>query len=255
MDSPRDAETTKKPDEIHRYILFPIQLPKVWKSYKVVESGFWTAEDVLNTPARADSQLDEDAAITLAELVAAVRNARLPEKLAPIFHSSEVSCYLGFQAMQENIHVEAATAAVAFAVDRATDAREINPLKWPQIESAYAPGCGGLLRLVEHTAVYASAAAAMQDVRTTCANDPVLGDLADRVLRDYDRSYRFGLTLLVLTGVGTPANEGPFLEVARGVADLVTEACEEAHQHELRAEPIAIAGKEKPEEFSVEAEF
>ena len=47
---PDDAnEPMLKPDN-SRFVLFPIQHPKLWEFYKKAEASFWTAEEARSEP-------------------------------------------------------------------------------------------------------------------------------------------------------------------------------------------------------------
>ncbi len=99
----------------HRFVLFPIQHPKLWEMYKQAEASFWTAEEIDLTADLLDwnQRLNADERHFIKHILAffAASDGIVNENLAVHFMSEvqypEARCFYGFQIMIENIHSEA----------------------------------------------------------------------------------------------------------------------------------------------------
>lgn len=97
-----------------RFVLLPINYPKVWEMYKKHEQSFWTAEEVDLHPDLVDweNKLNNDERHFIKHVLAffAASDGIVNENLAVNFMSEvqipEARCFYGFQIMMENIHSE-----------------------------------------------------------------------------------------------------------------------------------------------------
>ena len=97
-----------------RFVLLPINYPKVWEMYKKHEQSFWTAEEIDLHPDLVDweNKLNDDERHFIKHVLAffAASDGIVNENLAVNFMSEvqipEARCFYGFQIMMENIHSE-----------------------------------------------------------------------------------------------------------------------------------------------------
>ncbi len=97
-----------------RFVLLPINYPKVWEMYKKHEQSFWTAEEIDLHPDLVDweNKLNNDERHIIKHVLAffAASDGIVNENLAVNFMSEvqipEARCFYGFQIMMENIHSE-----------------------------------------------------------------------------------------------------------------------------------------------------
>lgn len=97
-----------------RFVLLPINYPKVWEMYKKHEQSFWTAEEIDLHPDLVDweNKLNNDERHFIKHVLAffAASDGIVNENLAVNFMSEvqipEARCFYGFQIMMENIHSE-----------------------------------------------------------------------------------------------------------------------------------------------------
>ncbi|HEX5555154.1 MAG TPA: ribonucleotide-diphosphate reductase subunit beta [Chitinophagaceae bacterium] len=96
-----------------RFVILPINYPKVWEMYKKHEAGFWTAEELDLTSDLADwAKLKDGERHFISHVLAffAASDGIVNENLAVNFMSEvqlpEARCFYGFQIMMENIHSE-----------------------------------------------------------------------------------------------------------------------------------------------------
>ncbi len=97
-----------------RFVLLPINYPKVWEMYKKHEQSFWTAEEIDLHPDLTDwdNKLNDDERHFIKHVLAffAASDGIVNENLAVNFMSEvqipEARCFYGFQIMMENIHSE-----------------------------------------------------------------------------------------------------------------------------------------------------
>ncbi|XP_063780288.1 ribonucleoside-diphosphate reductase subunit M2 B [Pseudophryne corroboree] len=97
----------------HRFVIFPIQYPDIWKMYKKAQASFWTAEEVdlaKDLPHWEKLKADEKHFIShiLAFFAASdgIVNENLVERFSQEVQIPEARCFYGFQIVIENIHSE-----------------------------------------------------------------------------------------------------------------------------------------------------
>ncbi|XP_071501190.1 ribonucleoside-diphosphate reductase subunit M2 B-like [Diadema antillarum] len=97
----------------HRFVLFPIKYPDVWKFYKRAQASFWTCEEVDLGEDWKDWRTlkpQEQHFIThvLAFFAASdgIVNENLVERFSQEVQIPEAKCFYGFQIMMENVHSE-----------------------------------------------------------------------------------------------------------------------------------------------------
>ena len=100
-------------EEKCRYVLYPIQRPRLWEMYKQHVASFWTVEEVNLCDDLSDwSKLTGDEKHFIKHVLAffASSDGIVFENLALNFVSDvkvpEARCFYGFQAAMENIHSE-----------------------------------------------------------------------------------------------------------------------------------------------------
>jgi ribonucleoside-diphosphate reductase beta chain len=96
-----------------RFVLLPINYPRVWELYKKHEASFWTAEEIDLTADLKDwAALSDGERHFISHVLAffAASDGIVNENLAVNFMSEvqlpEARCFYGFQIMMENIHSE-----------------------------------------------------------------------------------------------------------------------------------------------------
>ncbi|WP_298734143.1 ribonucleoside-diphosphate reductase small subunit [uncultured Chitinophaga sp.] len=96
-----------------RFVLLPINYPKVWEIYKRHEASFWTAEEIdLSGDLKDWAGLNDGERHFITHVLAffAASDGIVNENLAVNFMSEvqipEARCFYGFQIMMENIHSE-----------------------------------------------------------------------------------------------------------------------------------------------------
>ncbi|HEU4555328.1 MAG TPA: ribonucleoside-diphosphate reductase small subunit [Chitinophaga sp.] len=96
-----------------RFVLLPINYPKVWEVYKRHEASFWTAEEIdLSGDLKDWGTLNDGERHFITHVLAffAASDGIVNENLAVNFMSEvqipEARCFYGFQIMMENIHSE-----------------------------------------------------------------------------------------------------------------------------------------------------
>eukprot|EP01080_Neovahlkampfia_damariscottae_P006807 gene6807-10973_t len=97
-----------------RFVLFPIQHPKIWNMYKQAEASFWTAEEVDLEQDKNDwaTKLNKDEKHFITHVLAffAASDGIVMENLSNRFmcevQLSEARSFYGFQIAIENIHSE-----------------------------------------------------------------------------------------------------------------------------------------------------
>jgi len=100
-------------DNPHRFVLFPIRYPDIWKRYKEEESSFWTLEEIdLGSDLKDWDNLNDDERHFIKHVLAffAASDGIVLENLAERFMNDvkipEARCFYGFQIAMENIHSE-----------------------------------------------------------------------------------------------------------------------------------------------------
>ena len=96
-----------------RFVILPINYPRIWEMYKKHEASFWTAEEIdLSGDARDWQQMNDGERHFISQVLAffAASDGIVNENLAVNFMSEvqlpEARCFYGFQIMMENIHSE-----------------------------------------------------------------------------------------------------------------------------------------------------
>lgn len=100
-------------DNKDRFVILPINYPKIWEMYKKHEASFWTAEEIdLSGDARDWEGMNDGERHFISHVLAffAASDGIVNENLAVNFMSEvqvpEARCFYGFQIMMENIHSE-----------------------------------------------------------------------------------------------------------------------------------------------------
>jgi ribonucleoside-diphosphate reductase beta chain len=96
-----------------RFVILPINYPKIWEQYKKHEASFWTAEEIdLSGDLKDWASLNDGERHFISHVLAffAASDGIVNENLAVNFMSEvqlpEARCFYGFQIMMENIHSE-----------------------------------------------------------------------------------------------------------------------------------------------------
>ncbi|MEO8406151.1 MAG: ribonucleoside-diphosphate reductase small subunit [Chitinophagaceae bacterium] len=96
-----------------RFVILPINYPKIWEQYKKHEASFWTAEEIdLSADAKDWAGMNDGERHFISHVLAffAASDGIVNENLAVNFMSEvqlpEARCFYGFQIMMENIHSE-----------------------------------------------------------------------------------------------------------------------------------------------------
>ena len=96
-----------------RFVILPINYPRVWEMYKKHEASFWTAEEIdLGGDLQHWNRLNDGERHFISHVLAffAASDGIVNENLAVNFMSEvqlpEARCFYGFQIMMENIHSE-----------------------------------------------------------------------------------------------------------------------------------------------------
>jgi ribonucleoside-diphosphate reductase beta chain len=96
-----------------RFVILPINYPRIWEMYKKHEASFWTAEEIdLSDDMKHWETLNSGEKHFISHILAffAASDGIVNENLAVNFMSEvqvpEARCFYGFQIMMENIHSE-----------------------------------------------------------------------------------------------------------------------------------------------------
>ncbi|MET0635795.1 MAG: ribonucleoside-diphosphate reductase small subunit [Chitinophagaceae bacterium] len=96
-----------------RFVILPINYPRIWEQYKRHEASFWTAEEIdLSSDAKDWAAMNDGERHFISHVLAffAASDGIVNENLAVNFMSEvqlpEARCFYGFQIMMENIHSE-----------------------------------------------------------------------------------------------------------------------------------------------------
>jgi ribonucleoside-diphosphate reductase beta chain len=96
-----------------RFVILPINYPRIWEMYKKHEASFWTAEEIdLSGDMKDWAALNDGEQHFISHVLAffAASDGIVNENLAVNFMSEtqlpEARCFYGFQIMMENIHAE-----------------------------------------------------------------------------------------------------------------------------------------------------
>lgn len=97
----------------HRFVIFPIQHPRVWDMYKKAEASFWTAEELDFSSDQKDwDKLTQDERHFVSHVLAffaasdGIVNENLAQNFANEVQIPEARFFYGFQIAIENIHSE-----------------------------------------------------------------------------------------------------------------------------------------------------
>ena len=97
----------------NRFVILPINYPKIWEQYKRHQASFWTAEEIdLSSDLKDWEWLTDSERHFISHVLAffAASDGIVNENLAVNFMSEvqlpEARCFYGFQIMMENIHSE-----------------------------------------------------------------------------------------------------------------------------------------------------
>lgn len=100
-------------DNKDRFVILPINYPKIWEMYKKHEASFWTAEEIdLSADAKDWAAMNDGERHFISHVLAffAASDGIVNENLAVNFMREvqlpEARCFYGFQIMIENIHAE-----------------------------------------------------------------------------------------------------------------------------------------------------
>ena len=112
----RHADDANEPilrENPNRFVIFPIQYPRVWEYYKKAEASFWTAEEVdLAHDLNDWAKLTEDEQFFIKHVLAffaasdGIVNENLVERFCAEVQIPEARSFYGFQIAMENIHSE-----------------------------------------------------------------------------------------------------------------------------------------------------
>jgi ribonucleoside-diphosphate reductase beta chain len=96
-----------------RFVILPINYPRIWEMYKKHEASFWTAEEIdLSDDMKYWNAMNDGERHFISHILAffAASDGIVNENLAVNFMSEvqlpEARCFYGFQIMMENIHSE-----------------------------------------------------------------------------------------------------------------------------------------------------
>src|SRR6201985_3711028 len=96
-----------------RFVILPINYPRIWEMYKKHEASFWTAEEIdLSDDLKHWENMNDGERHFISHVLAffAASDGIVNENLAINFMSEvqlpEARCFYGFQIMMENIHSE-----------------------------------------------------------------------------------------------------------------------------------------------------
>jgi ribonucleoside-diphosphate reductase subunit M2 len=97
----------------NRFVVLPIEYPKVWEMYKKAMASFWTIDEVdLGKDIAQWSKLTENERYFIKHVLSffaasdGIVNENLVERFMAEVQMTEARCFLGFQVMIENVHSE-----------------------------------------------------------------------------------------------------------------------------------------------------
>jgi ribonucleoside-diphosphate reductase subunit M2 len=100
-------------EDPHRFVIFPINYPDIWRFYKKAVASFWTTEEVdLGRDMDDWVKLKDDEQYFVKHVLAffaasdGIVNENLVERFMAEVQASEARSFYGFQIMIENIHSE-----------------------------------------------------------------------------------------------------------------------------------------------------
>jgi ribonucleoside-diphosphate reductase beta chain len=108
-----DTEEILLMENKDRFVILPINYPRIWEQYKKHEASFWTAEEIdLSGDMKDWENLNNGERHFISHVLAffAASDGIVNENLAVNFMNEvqlpEARCFYGFQIMMENIHSE-----------------------------------------------------------------------------------------------------------------------------------------------------
>ncbi|KAG6829334.1 Ribonucleotide-diphosphate reductase (RNR), small subunit, partial [Tricholoma furcatifolium] len=113
IDLPEHDEPLLK-DSRHRFVLFPIHYPEIWRLYKQAQASFWTAEeidlyhDLMDWNGKLTANERHFISRVLAFFAASdgIVNENLLVRFSNEVKVDEARCFYGFQIMMQNVHSE-----------------------------------------------------------------------------------------------------------------------------------------------------
>ncbi|MBN3305388.1 RIR2B reductase, partial [Amia calva] len=97
----------------HRFVIFPIQYPDIWKMYKQAQASFWTVEEVdLSKDLAHWDRLKPEEKHFISHVLAffaasdGIVNENLVQRFSQEVQVPEARCFYGFQILIENVHSE-----------------------------------------------------------------------------------------------------------------------------------------------------
>lgn len=97
----------------HRFVIFPIQYPDIWKMYKQAQASFWTVEEVdLSKDLVHWDSLKPEEKFFISHVLAffaasdGIVNENLVQRFSQEVQVPEARCFYGFQILIENVHSE-----------------------------------------------------------------------------------------------------------------------------------------------------
>ncbi|XP_041104646.1 ribonucleoside-diphosphate reductase subunit M2 B [Polyodon spathula] len=97
----------------HRFVIFPIQYPDIWKMYKQAQASFWTVEEVdLSKDLVHWDSLKPEEKFFISHVLAffaasdGIVNENLVQRFSQEVQVPEARCFYGFQVLIENVHSE-----------------------------------------------------------------------------------------------------------------------------------------------------
>ena len=110
---PDDANEPLLKENPNRFVIFPIQYPRLWEMYKKAEASFWTAEEIdLANDMNDYEKLTADEKFFVTHVLAffaasdGIVNENLVERFCAEVQVPEARFFYGFQIAIENIHSE-----------------------------------------------------------------------------------------------------------------------------------------------------
>jgi ribonucleoside-diphosphate reductase beta chain len=115
-----------------RFVILPINYPKIWEQYKRHKASFWTAEEIdLSSDLKDWEALSDGERHFISHVLAffAASDGIVNENLAVNFMSEvqlpEARCFYGFQIMMENIHSETYALLIDTYIKDATEKHKL----------------------------------------------------------------------------------------------------------------------------------
>ncbi len=134
---PDDANEPLLKENPNRFVIFPIQYPRIWEMYKKAEASFWTAEEIdLALDLHDWEKLTENEQHFVKHVLAffaasdGIVNENLVERFCAEVQIPEARFFYGFQIAIENIHSETYSLLIdTYVKDRSEKAHLFNALE------------------------------------------------------------------------------------------------------------------------------